>query len=71
MSAYDNDPRVTNVGDGCYDVTCCAGVDTAPMGHVRLNGLLTFTVSVPGPETESQVFDDADEAIHSLIGDPQ
>jgi hypothetical protein len=73
MSAYDNDPRVTDVtGHGAlYSATCCPG--EGPTAQVRLGMDDKFSVFLDGQDSviDPELFDTADEAIHSLIGDPQ
>jgi hypothetical protein len=69
VSAYDNDPRVTDLTGkgGAFAVT--AVPDRAPIMMVR-----SFTAWQPGEEwafaAEKPVFPTADEAIRSLIGEP-
>lgn len=67
MSAYVNDPRVAAQPDGTFDIT---GTDVT--GHVcpgMFGGFVTHSVGVD--DTDGPGFGTADEAIHSLIGDPR
>ena len=68
VSAYDNDPRVTAHACGChYDV---AGVGVTPgMVWLRTDG--SFGGSSAASRDADEGFPTADEAIRSLIGDPQ
>jgi hypothetical protein len=74
VSAYDNDPRVTDLTGkgGAFAVT--AVPDRAPIMMVRSNVEGGFTAWQPGEEwafaAEKPVFPTADEAIRSLIGEP-
>jgi hypothetical protein len=74
VSAYANDPRVTDpIGTGAlFHVTCCPG--EGPTAQVRrfLDGD-TWVVWLDDEDAKAEwrEFSTADEAIHSLIGDPQ
>ena len=69
MSAYDNDPRVAvnPSHPGTFDIT-----DSSVVGHVcpgLFGGWMAH--SVGEDDVDGLVFDTADEAMRSLIGDPQ
>lgn len=73
MTAYNNDPRVTDVtGHGAlYSVTCCQG--EGPTAQVRACIEGGYSVFLDGQESvidPPPPFATADEAIHALIGDP-
>lgn len=84
MSAYDNDPRVQSAVDGQYRVTAddLYLVTAWGEGHdERWNVTLSadarvyddsaaFAEMLRGPNPAPNLFGTADEAIHSLIGDP-
>jgi hypothetical protein len=70
VTAYDTDPRVTDLGDGTFHV------DTADVGRVvhhvcpgEFGGYVTHEVGVD--DSDGPGFDTVDEAIRSLIGAPQ
>lgn len=66
-SAYDNDPRVAVHPDGVFMVDTGGGVRCVCPGH--FDGYVTHTPHVD--DAEGMGFDTADEAIHSLIGEPR
>ncbi len=66
MSAYVNDPRVT-FGDVAVEVLR-PGVLKGVVQPAQGGG---FASVVQGPVFTQRVFDTADEAIRSLIGDPR
>lgn len=67
MSAYDNDPRVTDMG-GIYRVV---PQPEGPIMAVAPGLLGGFVGGVLGEEWTGLGFSSLDEAIHSLIGDPR
>ena len=70
MSAYDNDPRVqrNRTSDESYDVETTAG----DWWIVLREGDGTWSANqYGGAKANSTGFSDADQAIHSLIGDPR
>jgi hypothetical protein len=70
VSAYDKDPRVTYLGDECFHLADeSRGFDSAFVSPSPLGGFFAFLRGeVPDEEDD---FGTADEAIHSLIEDPQ
>jgi hypothetical protein len=69
VSAYDNDARVTKVDDGFYRVTCCPG--EGPVGKVGPGLYGGFVAYIDEDDVTGPGFNSADDAIRSLIGDPQ
>lgn len=65
MSAYGNDPRVTYYRDDLFEVDASDGRHS-----VIFRWDAWFVVTEPGGRF-SEPLPSADEAIHSLIGDPQ
>lgn len=68
MSAYDNDPRVTSHPASMFIVV----PESGPVNCVcpgQLGGFVTHDVETD--VSHGHGFDTADEAIRSLIGDPQ
>lgn len=63
MSAYDNDPRVTSHDDGSFTVVATRRIKP-------LAGQTWEIVPVEGWGTPD-IHEDADEAVRSLIGNPQ
>lgn len=68
MSAYDNDSRVAMLTceHGCVEVAVNGGTRYAGPG--QLGGFVTWS---DGQQPDGLGFDSLDEAIASLIGDPQ
>lgn len=71
MSAYDNDPRVRKVGQDAFYVTCCPSLDEAPAGRVMRVSGGRFEAATEPDRLDNPTFGTADDAIRSLIGDPQ
>ncbi len=69
MSAYANDPRVTDMGDGFFRVLPRPGEQPLLAVAPGVHG--GFVAGQLGEEWSGLGFDTADEAIRSLIGDPQ
>lgn len=69
QSAYANDPRVFDYGDGDYEVKLDDG-RRASVSPGATGGFIRSAYTGDLPEAV-RVFDTADEAIRSLIGDPQ
>lgn len=68
MSVYDNDPRVWSLGSQTYEVEI--GTERVPVWYFADFGV--WRTGVDRREALSTGgFATADEAIHSLIGDPQ
>jgi hypothetical protein len=68
MSAYDNDPRVTTHGGRIYEIE----LEGAPFGVVQpCEESFMFEAFTWADNPIKQEFRSTDEAIHSLIGDPQ
>lgn len=70
VSAYDRDPRVNETSAGHYDVACAPGDELAGRVAPGLYGGFVAWVRHPD-EISGPGFNTADEAIRSLIGDPQ
>lgn len=73
MSAYDNDPRVTDLRTGAYIVTLDSGglVDIERGMTDCGPGFLQYPRKGVTVDMPLAIFPTADEAIRSLIGDPQ
>lgn len=69
MSAYDNDPRVTMLLDETFHVVVDDERNSKHVCSGALGGFVTHFVG--DDKTDGPGFDTADEAIRSLIGDPQ
>lgn len=74
MSVYDNDARVDHHGGGIYDIELpgIAGLPGSQDGRVQPgpNGFMFEAFALTDDPTKRE-FRTADEAIHSLIGDPR
>jgi hypothetical protein len=70
VSAYDRDPRVRALGGDRYEVRL--RIDNR-VGHIRPapEDVGGFWADLEGVGAIGQTYDTADEAIRSLIGDPQ
>jgi hypothetical protein len=71
VSAYDNDPRVVDRTGGGTVFTILPGSTTRPIGNVAPAEHGGFVGWTDGRKPEGPGFATADEAIRSLIGDPQ
>lgn len=67
MNAYDNDPRVTRLPNGDFRIDKGYGV----VGTVHDCGAPNPWVASTSVGHPLRWYATADEAIHSLIGDPQ
>ncbi len=71
MTAYDNDPRVTYLGDERFHLADeSRGFSAAFVSPSPYGGFFAF-LRGKEPGEEDDDFGTADDAIRSLIGDPQ
>ncbi len=69
MSVYANDPRVVDLRDGHFNLTHGAGREAFGRVFPMPDG--GFGAKVNGHLDNPDVFPTTDEAIRSLIGEPQ
>lgn len=68
MSAYDNDPRVENLSDDDF-ILYVVNDGNGNHGRVELSGIIHWAAMWVGEKP--RYYASADDAIRSLIGNPQ